>query len=100
MDQQMMVTMVEAPVDSAREADLLRAYHEVVAEGLGERLVETFLLREVGSATWRIVTVWRSRTELEEFRASGISPPAQAIFRAAGAEPALRVFEVAERATQ
>ena len=100
MDQKMMVTMVEAQVDQTREGELVSSYRGVVAEGLGERLIETLLLREVGSTTWRILTVWRSRAELEEFRASGITPPAQAILRAAGAEPALRIFEVAERATQ
>lgn len=93
----MVVTMLEAEVDPAREADLVKAYRDTVGDDLPARLIETLLLHEAGSTIWRIVTVWRSRAELDEYRASGVTPAGVVIFRAAGAEPALKIFEVAER---
>jgi hypothetical protein len=96
----MVVTMVEAEVAPERADDLRRAYREVVAEGLPDYIVETFLLQLTASSTWRIATVWRDRSDVERLRASGETPPAMAIFAAAGADhPSLGIFEVAERAT-
>lgn len=97
----MVVTMVEGEIEPSREADLLAAYRATIAGGLGEQLIETFLLHEDGSPRWRIVTVWRSRADLEELRGSGVTPPAMMIFRAAGVDqPRLSIFEVAEQASQ
>ena len=92
----MVLTMVEGDVDPARASDLMAAF-----SGSGDHLpaaiVESFLLRADGSNTWRIVSVWRSREELESYRSSVETPGAFAVFRAAGVEPSLTVFEVAER---
>ena len=63
-------------------------------------LKETFLLHGAADATlWRIVTVWPSRQALDQLRRSNETPRGVPIFRAAGVEPALSVFDVAGSAS-
>jgi heme-degrading monooxygenase HmoA len=96
----MVVTMLEARVPPEKEETLREAYREVAADGLAPWLLETFLLHLDDSDVWRIVTVWRSREELMEYRASVETPSGVLVFRAAGAEPELKIFEVALRVTE
>ena len=93
----MVVTMVEGQVDPDRVEDLLAAF-SAGSDHLPPAIVESFLLRAEGADTWRIVTVWRSREELDSYRASVETPGSFAMFRAVGVEPTLTVFEVASRA--
>ncbi len=95
----MVVTMLEARVAPDREADLVREYSGV-GGGLPPFIVETFLLHSADSGLWRIVTVWRSREDLEAYRRSVDTPEGVRIFRAAGSEPALTIFDVAAHAAQ
>jgi len=91
----MIVTMLEARVASDREADLEAAYGTKLTDELPPMILGTFLLHESGGDLWRIVTVWRSREELDAYRASVETPAGVLDFRAAGAEPSLTVFDVA-----
>lgn len=93
----MVVTMLEAAVDPERAQDLQRAFGDA-AGALPRAIVETFLLHAVDSDVWRIVTVWRSGEELDAYRASVDTPEGVRMFRAAGAQPTLTIFEVASRA--
>ena len=93
----MVVTMVEAQVAEEQQETLLGEYR-----GLGDLppfILETFLLRDTDSDLWRITTVWESAEALAEYVESVETPEALRIFRAAGAEPSLTVFEVAHRLT-
>ena len=92
------MTVLEAPIGPDREAELIDGYRELVRPGLPEAIVETFLVRAEGDV-WRIVTIWRSRGDLDEFRASGVTPGGVLVFRAAGAEPILTVLDVVEHAS-
>jgi hypothetical protein len=94
----MVVTMVEARVASDREADLIEAYGGTTEGELPPQMVETFLLRAGEDDLWRIATVWRSREDLEAYRASVETPGAILMFRAAGAEPEVTVFDVVSHA--
>jgi hypothetical protein len=98
-EQRMVVTMLEARVPPEREADLLREYG-AVGGSLPPFIVESFLLHEPGSDVWRIVTVWRSRGELNDYRASVDTPEGVRVFRAVGSEPTLTINDVASHATQ
>ena len=89
----MVVTVVDAEVEPERVADLLAAWDGVTGGRLPPGLQESFLMR-AGDA-WRIATVWGSREALEEMRRTTDTPGALRVFRAAGAEPTLAVFEVA-----
>ena len=43
---------------------------------------------------WQIVTVWRSRADLDEYLASVSEPFATGLFRKVGGTPDVAVFEV------
>lgn len=97
----MIVTMLDGRVPADREADLVRAY-----ERLGDLppfITEAFLLHAADSDLWRMMTVVRSREELEDMResmrSSGQVPGGVRVFREVGVEPELTVFDVAEHLT-
>lgn len=94
----MVVTVVEAHIPGDREADLVTAYEGATKRDLPPPIVETFLLHAVDSDKWRIATVWRSKEELDSYRASVETPEAVKMFRAAGAEPSVAIFDVIHHA--
>ena len=58
-------------------------------------MVRTYLLQDVKDQTlWKIVSVWKSREALDEMRNSGETPTGVLMFRNAGAEPKLSIFNV------
>ncbi len=95
----MIVTMLEARVPENGAPVLVDEYRSGTDE-LPPAILETFLLHTAGSDLWRIVTVWRDRDALEEYRTSVDTPGGVLMFRAAGVEPSLTVFEAAAHATQ
>lgn len=95
----MVVTMLEARVPDDQPEVLIDEFG-AAAEALPPVIVETFLLHATGSDLWRIVTVWESQDALDQYRASVETPEGVRMFRSAGTEPALTVFEVAGHAAQ
>jgi hypothetical protein len=94
----MVLTVLEARVQAERVADLLRAFEESRTSPVPPFLVRSFLLRSAQDGdVWRIMTVFRSREDLDAMRASGQTPRGVAMFREAGAEPTLSLFEVADQ---
>lgn len=94
----MVVTILEARVEEDRSSDLQAAYREGIAQ-LPPQMVQTFLVQGGSDKTnWRIISVWKSRAALEEMRNSGETPGGVLMFRAAGAEPSLTVFDVRDSA--
>ncbi len=90
------MTVLEAQVAEEKWATLEQVYAQETAGGLEPGLVQTFLLHGARERLlWRIATVWSSREALDQMRQSGETPRGVLIFRAAGAEPALTIFEVA-----
>ena len=85
-----MVTMVEGVVPPDRVEDLLEAFP---TGELPPYILATTLARMSGSDRWRVVTVWRSRQELDDYIASVDTPAALAAFRAAGVEPEVSMWE-------
>jgi quinol monooxygenase YgiN len=92
------ITVLEATLAPGREKDLERAYTEAITSGRPPAgLVHTELIRDVNDPShWRIQTWWSSREALQAMRATG-TPAGILIFRAAGAEPAVSMFEVVDR---
>ncbi len=84
------MTELEAEVPVGKEAALENAYAEAI-QSPEPGMVQTFLVRK--GAIYRIITVWESREVLDAMRGRGV-PKGILIFRAAGAEPALNVFEI------
>src|SRR5438445_8816307 len=88
------LTVVSATVDPAKEAELRAAYQAVLDEELPDGLLASALLRGDGNQ-WQIATLWRDRAALDAMRAGPVPPAAPRVFRQAGAEATLAVFEVA-----
>lgn len=94
----MLMTVLEAKVDPEKTSLLEQDFRQGI-EHLDAGIVQTFLLRGVGASDlWRILTVWESREALDAMRASGETPRGVLIFRAAGAEPSLSIFELRAQA--
>ncbi|NJC96104.1 MAG: hypothetical protein FIB03_07175 [Anaerolineae bacterium] len=90
----MVVTILEAHVDSGQSSRLLTAYQGGITN-LPPQMIETFLMQSTSDKTlWRIISVWKSREALDEMRNSGETPAGILMFRAAGAEPELSIFDV------
>ena len=94
----MVITVLEALVPTDKAAVLQSTFQNAV-DHLDAGIVQTFLLHGLREADlWQIVTVWESRAALDAMRQSGETPRGVLIFRAAGAEPGLSVFDVAVHA--
>jgi quinol monooxygenase YgiN len=88
------LTVLEAHVPQARQADLQSAYRSAVHDTVPPGLLRSSLLQATHDPTvWRIETLWESRQALDAMRGTG-TPRGVQIFRAAGAEPSLTVLDV------
>ena len=88
----MIVTMLEAQVANENAEELVSSFR--AASGpLPSQIVESFLLRESATDSWRLVTVWESREALDGYRTSVETPGGVLMFRAVGVEPVLTVFD-------
>jgi hypothetical protein len=91
------VTSATLPPES--ESAVVEAYRTVTAQ-LPHMVLHTSLVRGEGN-DWRIITLWRSRDQLEEYRRSVQTPAAIKIFQDAGARPDVAILDVVhEAATQ
>ncbi len=89
----MVITQLEARVDAGNEAALIDAYAQEV-RSLDPGIVRTYLVHALAEPDlWRIITFWESREALDAMRGQG-TPKGVLIFRAAGAEPALSIYNV------
>lgn len=88
------ITILEARV-SPENWDALEKAFKAGTELLPPQLVQSFLTHNAKDPTlWRIISVWRSREALEEMRRTEETPAGILMFRAAGAEPSLSLFDV------
>jgi hypothetical protein len=90
----MVLTILEAAVSPDRTGDLETAFRAGAAQA-PSGFVRSHLLCAASDRTrWRIETLWESRAALEAMRQTFATPPGVLMFRAAGAEPTLSVFDV------
>jgi heme-degrading monooxygenase HmoA len=90
----MVLTILEATVAPERIADLQAAFRDAASQ-VPPGFVRSHLLSAAADATrWRIETLWTSREALAAMRQTG-TPAGILMFRAAGAEPSLSLYEVA-----
>jgi heme-degrading monooxygenase HmoA len=91
----MVLTILEATVAPDRVPELKAAFHRAGDGGLPPGLIRSHLLSSATDpARWRIQTLWASREALAAMRQTG-TPAGILMFRAAGAEPSLSIYEVA-----
>jgi quinol monooxygenase YgiN len=88
------MTVLEARVSPDRAAELRRVYDSVGP--LPSQMLQTVLAQSTADpAIWRVISLWRSRAALEEYRRSVSTPTGIMMFRSVGAEPAVSVWDVA-----
>jgi hypothetical protein len=90
------VTITSAAVAPQSATTVTEAYREVTSR-LPHSVLHTSLVHGDGD-DWRIITMWRSREQLQEYRRKVGTSPAVTIFRDAGAEPTVTELDVVHRA--
>jgi heme-degrading monooxygenase HmoA len=91
----MILTVLEARLDDGADAALQAAYTTAISGDRPRGLVRSELVRDANDPSrWRIQTWWESRQALQEMRSQGTPPAGILMFRAAGAEPSVSIFEV------
>lgn len=86
------LTITRATLPPESGAAVTDAFQQVTRR-LPHMVVHTFLIKGV-DGDWQIVTLWRSREQLEEYRREAGVPAAVKIFRDAGAEPTVTEHDV------
>jgi quinol monooxygenase YgiN len=90
----MVMTVLEAQVSKPNWPKLAEAYSEKTQK-LPPGLVQTFLVQSRDENTvWRIISVWESQHALDEMRRTTETPGGVLIFRTAGAETKLGIYDV------
>ena len=90
----MVLTILEGIVAPERTADLQAAFRNAGTQ-VPPGFVRSHLVCAASDAThWRIETLWTSREALAAMR-QATTPAGVLMFRAAGTEPTLTVFDVA-----
>jgi hypothetical protein len=88
------MTVLEARVSPERAPELKRIYE--TAGPLPSQMLQATLVQSAADPMmWRGISIWRSREALEEYRRSVSTPTGIMMFRSAGAEPTVSVWEVA-----
>jgi quinol monooxygenase YgiN len=91
----MVMTMLEARVEPDKWAALEAAFR-TGTERPEPGIVQAYLAHNsVDSGLWRLMAFWSSREALDRMRSSGETPRGVRMFRAAGVEPVLSIFDVA-----
>jgi len=94
----MIITILEGHVAPENQVTLESEYLARIAH-LDAGIVATSLVQSVKDSTlWMIQTTWRDRQALEEMRRTASTPTGVLIFRAAGAEPVLTIYEIRAQA--
>jgi hypothetical protein len=95
----MVMTVLEGEVSEKKVPILLNEYKEAVKQ-LEPGMVTTYLVHDMKNPKiWRIITVWESKEVLEKMRSLG-TPKGILMFRAAGSEPKLSLYEVHAQASK
>lgn len=90
----MVLTILEAAVPPDRAADLQAAFRHAAGQ-VPPGFIRSHLVSSSADPTrWRIETLWTSRDALAAMRQAG-TPAGVLMFRAAGAEPSLSIYDVA-----
>jgi hypothetical protein len=92
----LVLSITSATVAPESADDLIEAYRDVTST-LPHSVLQTILVK--GDADdWRIITLWRSREQMLEYRRKVGTSAAVKIFRDVNAEPTVVEFDVAHRA--
>ena len=95
----MVMTILEGRVSKENWPILEQAYQKG-AEYDEPGLVRSYLIHaQKESDLWRILTIWTSREALDEMRKLNETPRGVLMFRSAGSDPTLSIFEIEQQIT-
>lgn len=90
----MVMTFLEASVPEEHWTALEERFRRS-ADHLPPQINQSYLVRSASDPSlWRIITLWKNRQTLEEYKNSVETPEGVAMFRSVEAEPTLASFEV------
>jgi quinol monooxygenase YgiN len=90
----MIITQLEAKV-SPEKAGILKAAFNRSLQQLPSAIEQSYLVQDTTDHdVWRVITIWKNREALQSYRQSVETPEGILMFRAAGAEPTLTIFDV------
>jgi heme-degrading monooxygenase HmoA len=94
----MVMTVFEARVSEEQRGALEQRYRTRVGpEHLPPQLIRTYLVQSTSDPeAWQLITTWRSREDLQEYRRSVEAPEGVLLFRSVGAEPMLVIYNVVQ----
>lgn len=90
----MVLTILEATVSPDRVAELQAAFRDAAPQVPPGFIRSHLVSASADPMRWRIETLWTSRDALVAMRQAG-TPAGVLMFRAAGAEPSLSIYDVA-----
>ena len=91
----MIVTNLEALVLQEKWQELQNAYLQVDKASLPNGLLNSHLAQDQSNPKlWRILTVWKSKEDMEAYRKSVETPAWFLVFRSVGAEPKLSISDI------
>ena len=89
----MIVTILEGKL-SPDKIPLFKKKYNKILQNRPSSLVKTYLLLDTENQnTCKIISVWKSKEDLEEMRKKG-TPAGVLLVREAGVEPSLSIYEV------
>jgi hypothetical protein len=91
----MVVTVLEAEISPKKWDDLKTSFENMTRNPPAIAPVQAFLVQSAEDVNiWQMIAVWRSREEFDAMRNQGV-PRGVKLFRDAGAEPSMSVYDVA-----
>jgi heme-degrading monooxygenase HmoA len=93
----MVMTSLEAHVDPNKQELLKQAFKQQLASQLPGAIEAVLTQSSKDPTLWRLNGFWKSHEDFENYRRSVEVPAGFLIFRAAGAEPTIAMFEVVDQ---
>jgi hypothetical protein len=90
----MVMTVLEAHVVT-EQWEVLRQIFTEHSSTIPPQMVQSLIVQSAADPTlWQIISIWHNREALQEYRRSVETPNGILMFRSAGAEPTLTIFDV------
>lgn len=89
----MVISIVEGDVASEQIPALIAAYKSVIGSGLPPSILQSFLVQRSSNHV-AIITVWRTREDLQAMIDGGGEPVARRLIREAGGQPQANFHDV------
>lgn len=91
------ITILEGEVLEANWDVLRQSFAERTEADKGIRPEQAFLIQDARNKTnWKLIAIWKDMATLMQMKATGEIPTGVLIFREAGTDPSLSIFQIQE----